>query len=220
MDGILVVNKPTGMTSFRCLSIVKRRLRLGKVGFLGTLDPSASGVLVLLCGGYTKMADKLHEGEKTYVSRFLFGVETPSLDLDTEITARSEVIPTRADILAVLPKMVGDIEITVPKYSAVHIDGRRAYELARAGVEFDAPKKVVNVSRFELLDCGGLREGEFQFEITCQSGTYIRSLAQVIAGKLGTIAVASEIIRTKVGDFDISGAKSIDNVTIDDIIQL
>ena len=138
--------------------------------------------------------------------------------------------------------MVGDIEIEVPKFSAVHINGRRAYDLARRGVDFTLPKKVVSIKRFEMLtldDCKHDLEsiGEctkfldkadqisgpasrWYFEIDCQTGTYIRSLARLLAQKLGTIAIASVIIRTKVGDFDINNAKFLNQVKAEDLEPL
>jgi len=200
------------------MSIVKRKLRLTKVGFLGTLDPLASGVLVLLCGRATKLADKLHQDTKVYQSAFTFGIETTTLDNEGEVVATSKVIPSRADIEKILPEMVGDIEIEVPKFSAVHINGKRAYDLARRGVEFTPPRKVVKVDRFELLEQRS--EKEFFVEIECQTGTYIRSLAKLMATRLGTLAIASTIIRTRVGEFAIEGAKCLADVTIDDILGI
>ena len=235
MNGIINVNKPAGMSSNRCMQIVKRRLGLGKVGFLGTLDPAASGVLVLLCGTATRLADFLHgraphpDGKlinkeagnrKTYRAGFTWGLETTTLDSVGEVVATSDVIPTRAQVRAVLPSLVGDTEIEVPKFSAVHIGGRRAYDLARAGTDFTAPRRVVNITRFELIECEGrdAPQKEFFFEIECQTGTYIRSLAKLLAQKLGTLAIASTIIRTRVGQFDIKDAKTPDEVTPDDIM--
>jgi len=230
MNGILNVNKPQGMSSFKCLSIVKRKLweqlpldgrpklKNWKVGFLGTLDPLASGVLVLLCGRATKLADMLHQGSKVYRSTFTFGKETTTLDNEGEIVATSDIIPTKEQILAALPDIIGEIEIEVPKYSAVHINGTRAYELARKGIEFEVPKRVVKIDRFGLLE--QRNEKEFFFEIECNAGTYIRSLAKLMAQKLGTVAIASEIIRVRVGEFDIKEAKSPDDVTLEDITIL
>ena len=220
-DGILNVTKPSGISSFSFMRQVQRKLGLKKVGFLGTLDPAASGVLVLLCGKYTKMADKLHEGTKVYRSVFTFGIETDTLDSEGVVIARNEAIPTKEQVQAILPYLVGDIEIEVPKYSAVHINGKRAYDLARKGIDFSPPKRIVNIRRFELLeDASGLLRGarnDMWFEIECETGTYIRSLAKLLAQKLGTIAIASTIIRTRVGDFKIEDAKSLDDVTINDI---
>ena len=239
MDGIINLNKPAGMSSFKAMSIVKRRLGMRKVGFLGTLDPLASGVLVLLCGRYTKWADYLHgraphpdptgtkygktvckrvSDAKVYRSVFAFGTETTTLDLEGEVVATSDVIPTKEQIEGVLLEMVGEVEIEVPKFSAVHINGKRAYDLARKGVDFTPPKRIVKIDRFELLEQRSTNE--FFFEIECQTGTYIRSLAKLMAQKLGTVAIASVIIRTRVGDFTIEDAKGLDDIEIGDIVQI
>ena len=230
MDGIFNICKPRGMSSFQALSKVKRKLGLKKVGHLGTLDPLACGVLVLMSGKATKLADKLHSGRKIYRTLVVWGKKTATLDDEGEVVATSDVVPTQEQIQAVLPEMIGDIQIEVPKYSAVHIGGKRAYELARRGVDFVPPKRVVNIKRFELLpieDCGkdleliGERYVEqansSYFEVECQTGTYIRSLAELLAGKLGTVAIASVIIRTKVGEFDIKDAKGLDEVELNDL---
>jgi tRNA pseudouridine55 synthase len=227
MDGILSINKPQGMSSTKCKDIVLRKLNIKKVGFLGTLDPNACGVLVLLCGKATKLADSLHTGSKVYRSVFTFGIETTTLDLEGEITHQSDKIPTREEILKVLPSLTGNIEIEVPKFSAVHINGKRAYELARQGVDFTPPKKQVEISRFELLTEPYPTKSEileefphknkFYFEIECNAGTYIRSLAKLLAEKLETYAIASTIIRVQVGNYSIENAKSIDEVTVGDL---
>lgn len=255
MDGIININKPAGMSSFKCLSIVKRRLydqlpepkpkfKNWKIGHLGTLDPLASGVLVLLCGKATRMFDELSGrgvskrvcDSKVYRSVFTFGIETTTLDSEGEVTAASDIIPTRKQIEKILSEMVGEIEIEVPKFSAVHINGKRAYDLARKGVEFTAPKRIVHIKRFELLENiyapnnstefpsaieGWRTEGATGcFEIECQTGTYIRSLAKLMAQKLGTVAIASTIIRTRVGEFEIKDSKSLLEVTNCDILVL
>ena len=237
MDGILNICKPKGISSFKALSIVKARLareqgipsRRLKVGHLGTLDPAACGVLILLIGKATKLNQQLSADKKIYRSVFTMGVTSPSLDNETEITDRSDVIPTIKQIEEILPTMIGEIEIEVPKFSAVHINGERAYDLARKGIDFTPPKKVVKITRFELLQetrhldlhrKEPLGDNEFYFEIECQTGTYVRSLAKLLAEKLGTLAIASTIIRTKVGDFDIADAKELDNVTAKDVVSI
>ena len=234
MDGILNICKPKGISSFKALAIAKGRIakELGipsrrlKVGHLGTLDPAAVGVLILLVGKACKLNQQLSGGRKVYRFVMTTGIETPSLDGDTEITATSEVIPTRQQIEEILPSMIGEIEIEVPKFSAVHINGERAYDLARKGVDFTPPKKMVTIDRFELLNdteyldlhrTEPLGEHEFYFEVECQTGTYIRSLAKLLATKLGTLAIASTIIRTKVGDFDIRDARNLDEIKTSDI---
>lgn len=238
MDGILNICKPRGLSSFKALSIVKNKLanELGvkpkqlKVGHLGTLDPLAMGILILMFGKATKLANVLHAPQKIYRFLWVASKTSDTLDDEGEITATTDVIPTQEQIMAILPQMVGDIEIEVPKYSAVHIDGKRAYDLARKGVDFVPPKKVVKIDRFEMLtfdDCRRDMEsiGEtytpqphsFYFEVECQTGTYIRSLAKLLADKLGTLALASIIIRTKVGEFDIKDSKRLDDVTLGDL---
>lgn len=223
-DGFLILNKPSGMPSFKALSIVKKRLGLQKVGFLGTLDPNADGVLVLLIGKATKLANELHKsGRKIYVSRFQFGVETDTLDPLGKVIKTCDKIPTREEIEKVLPTLIGDIEIEVPKFSAVHVNGERAYDLARKGIEFEAPKKMITVYNFRILrggDAGGDDpQAEEQFEVTCSSGTYIRSLAKLLAEKLGTLAIAKTITRVRVGEFDIKDAKDLQSVSVSDIIS-
>lgn len=221
------------MSSFRALSIVKRRLKLKKVGHLGTLDPAACGVLVLLCGRATKLTNQLHAANKVYRTLIIWGEETDTLDSEGQVIARSDVIPTAEQIASVLPTMVGEIQIEVPKFSAVHIQGKRAYELARQGVDFVPPTKTVNVVRFAMLEtkqceCDLTALGESiqlpahanYFEIECQAGTYIRSLAKVLATRLKTVATATVIIRTHVGDFSLGEACLLDSVQINDLQPL
>ena len=230
MDGIINLCKPRGMSSFRALTVVKRRLKLNKVGHLGTLDPAACGVLVLLCGRATKLANQLHAPTKVYRTLVIWGQETDTLDCEGQVVSRSDVIPTDAQIAAELPNMVGEIQIEVPKFSAVHIQGKRAYELARQGIDFVPPQKTVTVTRFEMLDPAQcVRDLEalgetFQlppnanyFEVECQAGTYIRSLAKLLATRLGTLATAAVIIRTQVGDFSIADARTLDAVQLNDL---
>ncbi|MCL2846929.1 MAG: tRNA pseudouridine(55) synthase TruB [Firmicutes bacterium] len=213
MDGILVINKPKGPSSFYYMKKIQRKLDIKKVGHLGTLDPNASGVLVLMCGRATKLNERLSGGAKVYQSLFTYGIETDTLDPEGNVITKSEIIPTPQQIKAVLPSLVGDVEIEIPKFSAVHINGERAYDLARRGVEFQAPKKVVKVERFELLPNGWV-------EIECQTGTYVRSLAKLVAQKLGTVAIASEITRTRVGNFKLENAKTLEDVTLNDLIPI
>jgi len=214
MNGILNVIKPVGISSFSFMRQVQRKLGIKKIGHLGTLDPNACGVLVLLCGKATKLNQTLATGSKTYRSVFTFGVETDTLDAVGTVTAKSDIIPTAEQVKKALP--IGDIEIEVPKFSAVHISGRRAYELARKGVVFTPPTRIVTIHRFELL--GQIAANKFFVEIECETGTYVRSLAKLVALKLGTVAIASSILRTRVGSFDINAAKSLQKVSESDIL--
>ena len=230
MDGIINLCKPRGISSFHALSVVKRRLKLKKVGHLGTLDPAACGVLILLCGKATKLTNQLHAPTKVYRTLVLWGQETNTLDCEGQIVSTSEVIPTAQQIKATLPNLVGEVQIEVPKFSAVHIQGKRAYELARQGIDFIPPTKTVVISRFELLDneqCVRdlanigedftLPEYANYFEIECQTGTYIRSLAKLLANRLGTVATAGVIIRTRVGNFKIDDAHVLKDINCNDL---
>jgi len=194
---------------------VQRKLSIKKIGHLGTLDPNACGVLVLLCGKATKLNQQLSGGTKVYRSVFTFGIETETLDLSGKISTMSDIIPTFEQVKGVLP--VGEVEIQVPKFSAVHINGKRAYDLARKGVDFTPPTKTVTIHRFELLK--QIAKNKFWVEIECQTGTYVRSLAKLVATRLGTVAIASSILRTRVGQFDIKDAKSLRDVEVTDIIK-
>ncbi|MCM1404352.1 MAG: tRNA pseudouridine(55) synthase TruB [Prevotella sp.] len=218
------------MSSFHALTVVKRRLELNKVGHLGTLDPAACGVLVLLCGRATKLANQLHASTKVYRTLIIWGQETDTLDGEGQVVRCSDVIPSTAQIIAALPALVGAIQIEVPKFSAVHIHGQRAYALARQGIDFVPPQKTVTITRFAMLETAQcVRDltalGEtFQlppnasyFEIECQTGTYIRSLAKLLATRLGTVATAAVIIRTQVGNFTLADACLLDAVQLKDL---
>jgi len=139
------------------------------------------------------------------------------LDNEGAVIATSDVIPTLEQIELMLPQMVGSIEIEIPKFSAVHINGKRAYDLARKGIEFEPPCKTVNIKRFMMLENKIQNPASCWFEIECETGTYIRSLAKLLAQKLGTVAIASVIIRTAVGQFKIENAKTLEEVTIEDL---
>ncbi len=230
MDGIINLCKPRGMSSLQAVGVVKRKLTLNKVGHLGTLDPAACGVLVLLCGRATKLTERLHGGAKVYRTLITWGTETDTLDATGQVVATSSVIPTVEQIEKTLTGMTGSITITVPKYSAVHINGARAYALARRGVNFVPPQKTVQVSRFVLLptaecehDLHAIGEdfvlpvNSNYFEIECEVGTYVRSLAQLLATRLGTVATATVILRTRVGQFDLHTAKTLDCVQLSDL---
>lgn len=216
-DGILCVIKPVGISSFSFMRQVQKKLGIKKIGHLGTLDPNACGVLVLLCGKATKLNQQLSGGTKVYRSIFTFGIETDTLDTAGEVVARSEIIPTQKQVKDLLSTLTGGIQIQVPKFSAVHINGKRAYDLARNGVDFTPPAKTVLIHRFELLK-QLMPKNKFFVEIECETGTYVRSLAKLVAEKLGTVAIASSILRTRVGEFDIKDAKCLRDVTMGDII--
>ncbi len=205
--GIINLHKPVGPTSRDCVNRIARRLPEDKVAHAGTLDPLASGVLVLLIGPAVRLMDDVHHHDKEYVARFRLGVESPSLDCETE--GREVPIPSGIDgqrIQNVLKNFLGRIAQTPPAYSAIRVDGRRAHEVARSGLAVAIPPREVHVHGIELLE---LALPDFALRISCSTGTYIRTLGNDIARSLGTSAIMTDLLRTRVGPFAIE-----DSVTL------
>lgn len=212
--GIIPINKPSGWTSFDVVNKIKHMVYPNKVGHLGTLDPMATGVLLVVVGKATRLFDIMQEKTKTYVATFEFGYETDTLDTTGKITDKNEYIPTMEEIEKVLPEYIGKINQIPPKYSAKSINGVRAYDLARKGVEFDIPAKMVEIQSIEILD---YKDKKLILEIKCGSGTYIRSIGRDMAYKLNTLATMTELVRTKVGSFDILDCYEIEQINKENI---
>ena len=200
MRGILLVNKRQGWTSFDAVNFCKRVFNTRVVGHLGTLDPMATGVLAVTVGSATKLFDMFLNKTKTYVAEFTFGYSTDTLDAEGEIESRCDSIPTIEQIKAVLPDFIGTIEQIPPKYSAKKINGKKAYDLARGGQEFELKPSKVTIHNLDILD---YNDGVLKLEIQCGAGTYIRSLGRDIAVKLGTLATMTSLVRTELGGWNI-----------------
>lgn len=201
--GFFNVDKPSGITSSTVVNKCKW-LTATPCGHMGTLDPLASGVLPVGIGNATRLFDYFLEKEKEYIAEFTFGVASDTLDSMGTITLGGR-IPSEAEIARVLPSLIGEIDQIPPKFSAKNVNGRRGYELARAGVEFELPAKRVKIFGVELLGKGET-ENSFNFKIRCGGGTYIRSIARDMAFALETNAVMSALKRTKSGAFEIKNA--------------
>lgn len=201
--GFLNVDKPSGLVSSTVVNKIKW-LTGTPCGHMGTLDPLASGVLPVGIGNAARLFDYFLEKEKVYVAEFTFGVESDTLD-STGTLVRGGHVPNEREILDVLPEFFGDIMQIPPKYSAKNVNGKRGYELARAGVEFELAAKKVHIYGMELLGRAET-ENAYQIKIRCGGGTYIRSLARDIAAALGTKAVMSALRREKSGCFEIADA--------------
>ncbi len=201
--GFFNVDKPSGMTSSTVVNKCKW-LTGTPCGHMGTLDPLASGVLPVGVGNAARLFDYFLEKEKIYIAEFTFGVTSDTLD-STGTLVYGGRVPSETEIAATLPQFFGDIMQIPPKYSAKSVNGRRGYELARAGVEFELQPKKVHIYGMQML---GKAEAEntYRLEIRCGGGTYIRSLARDIAEALGTNAVMSALRRTKSGYFEIGQA--------------
>ncbi len=207
MKGFINLIKPKDMSSARAVTAVKKKLN-SPCGHMGTLDPMASGVLPVGIGKASRLFDYLLDKEKVYLAKFKFGFTTDTLDVTGQVEDRCNFIPSIDDIQAVMREFVGEIEQIPPKYSAKCIDGKRGYQLARKGVEFELPPKIVTVLSAECLRQTG--EDEFEFKFSCKGGTYIRSLARDIGLKVGSLGVMSALDRTVAGIFNYENGVDVD----------
>ncbi|MBR3377734.1 tRNA pseudouridine(55) synthase TruB [Candidatus Saccharibacteria bacterium] len=204
MEEMIFVDKPSGMTSFGAVARVRRILseREGhkvKVGHTGTLDPFATGLLILLAGKATKKAPELTKLDKVYEATIRFGETSTTGDPEGEITI-SGTAPSRAEIEAIIPQFTGKIQQTPPAFSAIKVNGQRAYKLARAGKAVDIPSRTVEIYSLEILSYD---TPELKIRTHVSSGTYIRTLAEDIGKALGCGAYCSELRRTQIADYKI-----------------
>ena len=209
-DGILIINKPDGMTSHDVVSRVRRKLNMKKVGHTGTLDPLATGVLVMLLGKSTKLSDKFIGMNKAYRATLILGKTTDSADIQGKITEEKPYADvTREKMEKVMSRFVGEIDQLPPMVSAVRVGGKRLYELARKGLVVErTPRRVtVMVLKIEAFDLPYVR-----FYMECSKGTYVRQLAHDIGQALGCGACISQIERTKVGDFSIEESVKLEDI--------
>lgn len=210
MNGVINLFKPKGWTSRDAVNKVRNLLKAGSAGHMGTLDPQGEGVLVIGLGKGTRLFDALLTKDKVYEAEFAFGYETDTLDGDGAVTARTDLLPSEAEIKAALPALTGRIKQLPPAYSAKNVAGARAYELARKGVEFKLEPSEVEIFSIEAL-CK-TAPAVYKFRIHCSAGTYIRSVCRDLAHSLSSLATMTSILRTRAGRFCIS-----DSVTLDDV---
>jgi tRNA pseudouridine55 synthase len=197
-EGILLVNKPQGKTSFSLIRSLRRLTGIKKIGHAGTLDPFATGVMVLLIGRhYTRYSDDLLCEDKEYIAEVNFGVSTDTYDCDGKVVARSKKIPTREEILSALSHFQGEIEQIPPMFSAKKIKGKKLYELARDGITVERKSSQVRVNS----DVLSYSYPYLNLRIACSKGTYIRSIAHELGVLLGCGAHLSQLQRTRSGQF-------------------
>ncbi len=210
MDGWIILDKDSGVFSRTAGMRVARIFGRKKFGHIGTLDPMASGVLPIAIGDATKMipfVEGLNPQTKEYMFGVRFGVETDTLDITGHTITTNNLIPTEAEIKNVLPSFIGEQMQTPPAYSAVHVNGVRAYQMARCGENIEIPPRKIHIYELEYTGKNG---DSFEFRVNCNRGTYVRSIVRDIAEKLGVVAVATMIRRTKSGNFDIKNAVKLD----------
>lgn len=208
-NGWLVVNKEVGITSNRVNSIIKRKLHVSKSGFLGTLDPFASGVLPVAIGHATKILHYIDDTEKEYIAEIFWGKSTDSYDLTGKVIDENNKIPSKEDVENALLNFCGEISQVPPKFSAVKINGKRAYDLARKGIDVAIQPKIVTIHEIQLLN----HENNLSLlKVKCSKGTYIRTLAVDIGNYLGCLCHLTKLTRTLSYKFDINNSISTENL--------
>ena len=214
MNGVLVVDKPKGLTSRDVVNIICKKFNTKKVGHTGTLDPIAEGVLVVPIGRALKISELLTSERKEYIARVILGYETDMLDITGTETKRNMPTCTKEEIINVLNSFIGKYNQKVPMYSAVKVGGRKLYEYARQGIEVNPPSKEVEIYSLELISDIIYMEDCIEFSIKCEvsKGTYIRSLIRDIAYKLDTYGTMKELIRTKQGNFSLENSYTLEQI--------
>ena len=215
--GIILLDKPAGISSAKAIAQVKYKLKLDKIGHAGTLDPFATGLLVCLLGRATKLADYAEKGEKVYTGIIQFGIATDTDDLTGKIIKESAV-PVNFDSLEkiIAEKFSGVIEQYPPRVSAIKINGERAYKLARAGEDFEVPKRKVQIHEFSAKI---LSANQLSFRIKCSVGTYIRSIARDLGECLNACACLAELRRESSHPFAVENATLIENVSAINVLS-
>jgi len=212
VNGWIVLDKGVGMTSTHAVAVVKRGLSARKAGHAGTLDPLASGILPIALGEATKTVPFIMDGRKSYVFTVAWGAETNTDDAEGEVVARTDRLPSPAEIEALLPRFTGSIQQVPPRFSAIKIQGERAYDLARDGEVVELQPRVVEIDRLALVRHEGNRS---VIEADCGKGTYVRAIARDLGRALGCLGHIAALRRTRVGPFSDADAVSVDHVATD-----
>ena len=212
VHGWVVLDKPYGVGSTPMVGKVRWLFSAAKAGHAGTLDPLATGILPIALGEATKTVPFMMDAAKSYTFQITWGETRSTQDAEGEVTATSDIRPTSDEITATLPQFIGDIEQIPPKFSAIKIEGKRAYDLARAGEVVEIKSRPVRVDKFALI---AATEDTATFDVDCGKGTYIRSLARDLAAVLGTCGYVSVLRRTRVGPFTLE-----ESITLDELTQM
>lgn len=206
---VILINKPEGWTSFKVVDKVRRILKIKKVGHAGTLDPKATGLLILCTGKLTKNIEEFQNQIKEYRGKIYFGKTTPTMDMESieQASDEKDISYLNIDLIREKAKeFIGEIEQVPPSYSAIWVDGKRAYELARKGKDFNLKPRKVVIYKFEILS---FNPPIAEFEVVCSKGTYVRALANDLGQKLGCGAFLYQLERTKIGNFSVDDALNI-----------
>lgn len=209
MNGIILVDKPEGWTSHDVVAKLRGILGERRIGHSGTLDPMATGLLVVFAGRATRAVEFAENHEKEYIAGIHFGIDTDTQDITGNILNTSEKNITENELSDVLPEFTGEIEQIPPMYSAIKLNGKKLCNLARNGVEVERKSRPVTIKKLEILEESG---GEYILRVICSKGTYVRTLCHDIGERLDTCAVLSSLRRTKAGNFSVENAHTIDEI--------
>lgn len=222
MNGIVIIDKSAGMTSRDVVNKVSEIFNTKKVGHTGTLDPLATGVLVVCINKATKLVDRLTSNDKEYIAECILGIGTDTLDIQGKVLSEKDTIISKQDIIDTLNKFKGIYNQEVPIYSAVKIKGKKLYEYARENIDIKLPSREITIYDIKLLGEPSYENNKTKFKFACRvsKGTYIRSLIRDIASTLNTVGIMSNLRRTKQGKFSIETAFTLDNLNKNNIIPI
>ena len=209
MEGIIVVNKPKGITSFDVIRKLKKILKTKKIGHTGTLDPLATGVMLMCVGKATKLAADLEAKDKVYIADFDIGYATDTYDIEGKKIAENIIEISKENLEQSIKKFIGNIKQVPPMYSAIKIDGNKLYHLARKGIEVERPERDVSIEYINLLD---FKDNKAKIETKVSKGCYIRSLIYDIGQDLGTYATMTALQRKQVGDYSLEDSYSLEQI--------
>lgn len=209
---VLLIDKPLRWTSFDVVRKIRNAIRIKKVGHAGTLDPLATGLLIICTGKFTKKINEYMAREKEYTGTFTLGATTPTYDLESEPGNFSSTdMLTDEKIKSATTKFIGEIDQVPPAHSAIKLEGKRVYELARKGKEVKLEPRKIIIKEFEIVK---IELPEIYFKVVCSTGTYIRSLANDFGKELGCGAYLSSLRRTRIGEFNVTDADTVDSFII------
>ena len=209
MEGIIIVNKPKGITSFDVIRKLKKILKTKKIGHTGTLDPLATGVMLMCVGKATKLASDLEAKDKVYIADFDIGYATDTYDIEGKKIAKNIIEISKENLEQSIKKFIGNIKQVPPMYSAIKIDGNKLYHLARKGIEVERPERDVTIEYINLLD---FKNNKAKIETKVSKGCYIRSLIFDIGQDLGTYATMTALQRKQVGDYSLEDSYSLEQI--------